>query len=227
MRSATSASTRRCRCTASRTPGLPLQGPDGETIFPETPEQISNVLGEFVERYGVSIVGGCCGTTPDHIRALAERVAGRVPGAAPRARAAAGLEHDDRDPAGPGAAPDAGRRAGQLAGLAQGEGAAARRRLRRHRPGRRGPGRRRRPRARPLRRADRAPGRGRADGRGREAGLADPAGADPDRLDRARGDRGRARADPGPRDRQLDQPRGRAATSSTASCRSRAPTARR
>src|SRR5689334_1441569 len=60
--------------------GLPLQGPDGETIFPETPEQISKVLGEFVERYDVSIVGGCCGTTPDHIRALAERVEGRVPG---------------------------------------------------------------------------------------------------------------------------------------------------
>jgi 5-methyltetrahydrofolate--homocysteine methyltransferase len=63
--------------------GLPLQGPDGETIFPETPEQISNVLGEFVERYDVSIVGGCCGTTPEHIRALAERVAGRVPGERP------------------------------------------------------------------------------------------------------------------------------------------------
>src|SRR5580765_3873716 len=55
--------------------GLPLQGPDGETIFPETPEQISKVLGEFVERHGVSIVGGCCGTTPDHIRAIRERCA--------------------------------------------------------------------------------------------------------------------------------------------------------
>src|ERR687891_894173 len=63
--------------------GLPLQGPDGETIFPETPEQICSVLGEFVERYDISIVGGCCGTTPDHIRALAERVAGRVPGTRP------------------------------------------------------------------------------------------------------------------------------------------------
>ena len=121
--------------------GLPLQGPDGETIFPETPEQISTVLGEFVERYGVSIVGGCCGTTPDHIRALAERVDGPRPGERPEPGPPAGLEHDDRDRAGPGAAPDAGRRAGQLAGLAQGEGAAARRRLRRHRPGRRGPGR--------------------------------------------------------------------------------------
>ena len=63
--------------------GLPLQGPDGETIFPETPEQISSVLGEFVERHNVGIVGGCCGTTPEHIRALAERVAGRVPGERP------------------------------------------------------------------------------------------------------------------------------------------------
>jgi 5-methyltetrahydrofolate--homocysteine methyltransferase len=63
--------------------GLPLQGPDGETIFPETPEQLSSVLGEFVERHGVSIVGGCCGTTPDHIRALAERVGDRTPGDRP------------------------------------------------------------------------------------------------------------------------------------------------
>ena len=66
--------------------GLPLQGPDGETIFPETPEQISTVLGEFVERHNVGIVGGCCGTTPDHVRAIAERVAGRTPGERPPAR---------------------------------------------------------------------------------------------------------------------------------------------
>ena len=32
--------------------GLPLQGPEGETIFPETPEHIASALGEFVERYG-------------------------------------------------------------------------------------------------------------------------------------------------------------------------------
>jgi 5-methyltetrahydrofolate--homocysteine methyltransferase len=54
--------------------GLPLQGPNGETIFPEEPEPLAASLGEFVERYGVNIVGGCCGTTPDHIRAIAERV---------------------------------------------------------------------------------------------------------------------------------------------------------
>jgi 5-methyltetrahydrofolate--homocysteine methyltransferase len=55
--------------------GLPLQGPDGETIFPEKPGPLAESLGEFVERYGVSVVGGCCGTTPDHIRAIAERCA--------------------------------------------------------------------------------------------------------------------------------------------------------
>jgi 5-methyltetrahydrofolate--homocysteine methyltransferase len=63
--------------------GLPLQGPDGETIFPEQPEPLAATLGEFVERYGVGIVGGCCGTTPDHIRAIRERVDGRVPGERP------------------------------------------------------------------------------------------------------------------------------------------------
>jgi 5-methyltetrahydrofolate--homocysteine methyltransferase len=59
--------------------GLPLQGPDGETIFPEQPEPMAAALGEFVERYGVAIVGGCCGTTPEHIAAIAERVGGSGP----------------------------------------------------------------------------------------------------------------------------------------------------
>src|SRR3954454_4518818 len=53
--------------------GLPQQGRNGETIFPEGPDELAAVLGEFVEHHGVSIVGGCCGTTVDHIRAIAER----------------------------------------------------------------------------------------------------------------------------------------------------------
>ncbi len=57
--------------------GLPLQGPDGETIFPEQPEPLADALKEFVERYGVGVVGGCCGTTPEHIAAIARRVGGR------------------------------------------------------------------------------------------------------------------------------------------------------
>jgi 5-methyltetrahydrofolate--homocysteine methyltransferase len=63
--------------------GLPFQGPDGETIFPEKPEPLAATLGEFVERFGVGIVGGCCGTTPEHIAAIRERVDGRVPGERP------------------------------------------------------------------------------------------------------------------------------------------------
>src|SRR4051812_35442717 len=55
--------------------GIPHQGPDGETVFPEPPGPLADALGEFVERYGVGIVGGCCGTTPDHIRAIHERCA--------------------------------------------------------------------------------------------------------------------------------------------------------
>ena len=68
--------------------GLPLQGPNGETIFPEEPDPLAKTLGEFVERYGVSIVGGCCGTTPAHIAAIAERVKGRTPGERPERRPA-------------------------------------------------------------------------------------------------------------------------------------------
>src|SRR6059058_5724395 len=57
--------------------GLPLQGPDGETIFPEQPEPLADTLQEFVERYVVGIVGGCCGTTPQHIAAIVDKVGGR------------------------------------------------------------------------------------------------------------------------------------------------------
>src|SRR5688572_13440645 len=66
--------------------GIPHQGPDGETIFPEEPEPLADVLGEFVKRYGVTIVGGCCGTTPDHIRAIHEHCASHkvAPRPAPR-----------------------------------------------------------------------------------------------------------------------------------------------
>src|SRR4051794_24592027 len=66
--------------------GLPLQGPNGETIFPEEPEPLAATLGEFVERFGVSIVGGCCGTTPDHIRAIVERCASHAVGERPAPR---------------------------------------------------------------------------------------------------------------------------------------------
>ncbi len=66
--------------------GIPKQGPEGETIFPEEPEPLAEALSEFVQRYGVAAVGGCCGTTPQHIRAIAERVSGREVGPRPAPR---------------------------------------------------------------------------------------------------------------------------------------------
>src|SRR5919198_1224585 len=54
-----------------------------DLIIVETAQDIlevkAAVFGEFVERYGVSIVGGCCGSTPEHIAALVERVGDRTP----------------------------------------------------------------------------------------------------------------------------------------------------
>ncbi|MGD9645633.1 MAG: methionine synthase [Pirellulales bacterium] len=47
--------------------------------FDETPAQMARVLGEFATAGWLNMVGGCCGTTPDHIRAIAEAVAAAAP----------------------------------------------------------------------------------------------------------------------------------------------------
>jgi 5-methyltetrahydrofolate--homocysteine methyltransferase len=47
--------------------------------YDETPEKMAAVLREFAEHGLVNLVGGCCGTTPDHIRAFAEAVRGLAP----------------------------------------------------------------------------------------------------------------------------------------------------
>ena len=51
--------------------------------YDETPEQMANVIGEFATSGFVNLVGGCCGTTPAHIRALREIVDGVTPRAVP------------------------------------------------------------------------------------------------------------------------------------------------
>ena len=64
-------------------------------LYDESPEYMAGLLGEFADVGLVNIVGGCCGTTPDHIRAMAERVKGvkprALPSIAPRLRLS-GLE---------------------------------------------------------------------------------------------------------------------------------------
>jgi len=42
---------------------------NGETIFPETPDEMASRVPDLINA-GASIIGGCCGTTPEHIRAI-------------------------------------------------------------------------------------------------------------------------------------------------------------
>jgi 5-methyltetrahydrofolate--homocysteine methyltransferase len=62
--------------------GLPLNV-DGHAVYPLEPAPFAETLKEFVEKYHISVVGGCCGTTPEHMRQLAEALHGHP--TAPRA----------------------------------------------------------------------------------------------------------------------------------------------
>ncbi|MDV9188991.1 methionine synthase [Streptomyces sp. SR27] len=72
----------------SRTPlmcmpnaGLPVLTKDG-AYFPLTPPEMADAQENFVRDYGLSLVGGCCGSTPEHLRQVVDRVRGLAP--APR-----------------------------------------------------------------------------------------------------------------------------------------------
>jgi 5-methyltetrahydrofolate--homocysteine methyltransferase len=60
-------------------PNAGLPNPMSETGYDETPETTSRLIGEFAAAGLVNIVGGCCGTTPEHIRAIAAAVEGLPP----------------------------------------------------------------------------------------------------------------------------------------------------
>ena len=60
--------------------------PDAEGRFPETPQSLAAELEKFVDLGWVNILGGCCGTTPAHIRAIAEMAAGKPPRRIPAAQ---------------------------------------------------------------------------------------------------------------------------------------------
>ncbi|KAF6511024.1 MULTISPECIES: methionine synthase [Geobacillus] len=57
--------------------------PDEEGRYHETPEMLAEKIRRFAEKGWINIVGGCCGTTPDHIRAIAEAVRDLPPRAIP------------------------------------------------------------------------------------------------------------------------------------------------
>jgi 5-methyltetrahydrofolate--homocysteine methyltransferase len=55
--------------------GLPLNV-DGEAVYPMEPDPFASALVEFVRQNNISVVGGCCGTTPEHLKLLVEKLEG-------------------------------------------------------------------------------------------------------------------------------------------------------
>ena len=68
-------------CFVSCYPNAGLPNAFGE--YEETPDQMAAIVGEFAESGFVNLLGGCCGTTPDHIRAIAASAADKAPRAIP------------------------------------------------------------------------------------------------------------------------------------------------
>ncbi|MFD7960757.1 methionine synthase [Streptomyces zaomyceticus] len=60
--------------------GLPVLTSDG-AHYPLSPAELAEAQETFVREYGLSLIGGCCGTTPEHLRQVVERVQGLTPGA--------------------------------------------------------------------------------------------------------------------------------------------------
>jgi 5-methyltetrahydrofolate--homocysteine methyltransferase len=53
--------------------GLPVLGPKGAS-YPLGPEELASALDAFVTDYGISLIGGCCGTTPAHLEAVVKKL---------------------------------------------------------------------------------------------------------------------------------------------------------
>lgn len=68
-----------CDTAISCYPNAGLPNPMSDTGFDETPDTTSRLLNEFSRDGLVNLVGGCCGTTPAHIEAIAKVVAGQQP----------------------------------------------------------------------------------------------------------------------------------------------------
>jgi 5-methyltetrahydrofolate--homocysteine methyltransferase len=64
-------------------PNAGLPDPLSPTGFPETPDSLAPQLRDWAEQGWLNFLGGCCGTTPDHIRAMAQTVRGCKPRATP------------------------------------------------------------------------------------------------------------------------------------------------
>ncbi|HEY7778959.1 MAG TPA: homocysteine S-methyltransferase family protein, partial [Ktedonobacterales bacterium] len=60
--------------------GLPLNV-GGQAVYPLEPDPLAEALAAFVGEFGVNVVGGCCGTTPEHMRRVVARLADLSPSA--------------------------------------------------------------------------------------------------------------------------------------------------
>ncbi|NQT33219.1 MAG: methionine synthase [Candidatus Omnitrophica bacterium] len=49
--------------------GLPVEE-EGRTVYPLSPREMAGIISGFVKKYGIDVVGGCCGTNPEHIREI-------------------------------------------------------------------------------------------------------------------------------------------------------------
>jgi 5-methyltetrahydrofolate--homocysteine methyltransferase len=58
--------------------GLP-EVKDGKQHYDETPESFASQVEHFAKDFGANIVGGCCGTSPEHLKLVIERVGGMSP----------------------------------------------------------------------------------------------------------------------------------------------------
>lgn len=72
-----------CDCGVSCYPNAGLPNPMSDTGFDETPEITSHILQGFAQDGLVNLVGGCCGTTPEHIAAIAQAVKQFAPRSTP------------------------------------------------------------------------------------------------------------------------------------------------
>lgn len=66
-------------CYISCYPNAGLPNPLSDTGYDETPETTSSLLSEFADAGFINLVGGCCGTTPEHIKAIADAVKDKKP----------------------------------------------------------------------------------------------------------------------------------------------------
>ncbi len=78
-------------CYVSCYPNAGLPNPLSPTGYDETPVMTAKFVGEFVDAGFINILGGCCGTTPDHINAIAKKCRAKAPRIKPKIKGATRL----------------------------------------------------------------------------------------------------------------------------------------